>query len=83
MGHHLAIAQAALSMALGEHEQARQTLAQARPAIEASQSQYLLGLWLLQSGRLELAQGEARAAIKSLEHAEHLFDDGGRQFEMM
>ncbi|MBI5935076.1 MAG: tetratricopeptide repeat protein [Chloroflexi bacterium] len=83
VGNHLAIAQAALSILLGEHEQARQTLAQARPAIEASQSQYLLGLWLLQSGRLELTRGEARAAIKSLERAEQLFDDGGRQFETM
>lgn len=83
VGNYLSTAQAALSMLLGDLEQARQTLAQARPAIEASQSQYLLGLWLLQSGRLELAQGKARAAIEALEHAERLFEDGGRQSETM
>jgi ATP/maltotriose-dependent transcriptional regulator MalT len=80
--NYLALAKTALSLMQGELEQAERLIADVHPSIRASQSQYELGLWSLQRGRLALAKGEARNAVEFLAEAERCFSEDGRELEI-
>jgi LuxR family maltose regulon positive regulatory protein len=81
--NYLALAKAALSLLQGDAEQAERLLMEARPSIDASNSQYELGLWSLQRGRLALVKGNTPAAIESLAEAERCFTEDGRELETL
>ena len=81
--NHLALAKSALSLLQGDAEQAEQLLTDVRSSIDASNSQYELGLWSLQRGRLALVKGQAHAAIEALAEAEHCFIEDGRELETL
>ena len=81
--NYLSLAKASLFLRQGDTNQAEQLLTEVWPAIHASTSQYELGLWSLQRGRLVLAKGEARAAIELLAEAERSFTEDGRELETL
>lgn len=81
--NHLAMAKAALSLRQGDAEQAESLLVEIHPSVSASHSQYEFGLWSLQRGRLDLAKGDAHAAIEVLTEAERCFTEDGRELETL
>jgi len=81
--NYLALAKAALSLLQGGTGQAERLLMEVQASIEASNSQYELGLWSLQRGRLALIKGEAHFAIEFLNEAERCFTEDGRELETL
>lgn len=79
--NYLSLAQAALSIMQGDMDRADRVLTEALTAIEAGGSQYELGLWSLQRGRLALARKDTRLAIENLSKAEQCFAEDGRELE--
>jgi len=78
---YLDLAQAALARSQGELAQARALLESAERQAQKSGSTYEQGLYLLEMGRLALAEGNHLEAIAHLEGAAHRFDDGGQRVE--
>ncbi len=81
--NYLPLAQASLSILQGDADHAEQLLAEAQPSIDASHSQYELGLWSLQRGKLALTKGETQQAVESLGGAERCFVEDGRELETL
>ena len=81
--NYLPLAEASLAILQGDTDQAERLLTEVRPAIDASTSQYELGLWSLQRGRLFLIKGEVHTAITLLMEAERCFTEDGRELEML
>lgn len=80
---YLILAKSALALAQENTQEADCLLEAIRAEVYASNSQYEIGLWSLQRGRLALAKGEARAAVEVLGEAEHCFVEDGRELETM
>jgi len=77
------LAKVALSLLERDIKQAESLLGELYPFIIASHSQYNLGLWSLQRGRLDLIKGEAHDAIDALAEAERCFTEDGRELETL
>lgn len=79
----LALAKTALALTQGDPEQAEQLLMEVHPIITASLSQYEIGLWSLQRGRLALVKGDVHISIEVLAEAERCFTEDGRELETL
>ena len=80
---HLQLARAALHRSHGDLVKARTLIASARKLADRSISGFEKGKWRLEAGRLALAEGKARQAIRYLEEASRYFSDGGQTVEAM
>jgi LuxR family maltose regulon positive regulatory protein len=78
---YLDLAEAAISRLNNKYHQAHLLLKSAYQTIEQFPSNYSRGLFLLESGRLALAENDFISATDSLTKATQIFDAGGQRLE--
>ena len=66
---------------MGEIEKARRLLKSTEKLVQESASEYETGLWQMEEGRLDLAEGDYQAAKEHFNQSTSLFDKGGQRVE--
>ena len=78
---YVSLTQAAQAREMGELEHAQKYLESAEELCKSGNSLYEQGLWLLEAGRLEAANGIYDLALKHLESAAQALEEGGLRVE--